>query len=66
MGEHTTTQQHDDGIIPNILTKDWIVNHPKYKHLFSGLGQFKCAPVSIEMKPDAGPYRKQQEGCQWH
>ena len=26
--ECITMQQHDDGTIPNILTKDWIINHP--------------------------------------
>ena len=51
-------QQHDYGIIPNVLTKDWIVNHPKYRHLFSGIRKFKCAPVSIEMKPNAEPILK--------
>ena len=51
-------QQHDDGTIPNVLTKDWIVNHPKYKHLFSGIGHFKCQPVTIEMKPYAEPVWK--------
>ena len=56
MGECTTTQQHDT--IPNVLTKDWIVNHPKYKHPFSGIGRFKCAPVSVEMRPEAEPVLK--------
>ena len=32
--------------IPSTLTKDWIVNHPKYKHLFKGIGKFKC-PLSV-------------------
>ena len=58
MGECTIMQQHDDDTIPNILTKDCIVNHPKYKHLFSGIGQFKCAPVSIKMKLDMEPVQK--------
>ena len=26
--------------IPSTLTKDWIVNHPKYRHLFKGIGKF--------------------------
>ena len=54
----TSTQLHDHGTIPNVLTKDWIVNHPKYKHLFSGIGRFECAPVSIEMKSDVEPIQK--------
>ena len=52
MAKHTSMQT-TDGTIPNVLTKDWITNHPKYKHLFSGKERFKCQPVSIEMKPDA-------------
>ena len=44
--------------VPSILTKDWIVLNPKYMHLFAGIGHFKCDPIKIEMKPDAGPVRK--------
>ena len=44
--------------VPSILTKDWIVSNPKYMHLFTGIGHFKCDPVKIEMKPDAEPVRK--------
>ena len=44
--------------VPSILTKDWIVSNPKYKHLFTGIGCFKCDPIKIEMKPDAEPVRK--------
>ena len=44
--------------VPSVLTKDWIVSNPKYKHLFIGIGHFKCDPVKIEMKPDAEPIRK--------
>ena len=40
------------------LTKDWIISNPKYKHLFTGIGQFKCDPVKIEMRPDTEPVRK--------
>ena len=32
------------------LTKQAIINHPKYAHLFSGIGHFKCRPVHITMK----------------
>ena len=42
----------------SILTKDWIVSNPKYRHLFTGIGHFKCDPIKIEMKPDAEPVRK--------
>ena len=44
--------------ILSILTKDWIVSNPKYMHLFTGIGHFKCDPIKIEMKPDAEPVRK--------
>ena len=44
--------------VPSVLTKDWIISNPKYRHLFSGIGHFKCDPVNIEMKPDAEPVRK--------
>ena len=43
--------------VPSILAKDWIISNPKYKHLFTGMGCFKCDPVKIEMKPDAEPVR---------
>ena len=54
----TNSKENGGGIIPSALTKDWIVTNPKYKHLFSGVGHFKCDPVKIEMKPDAEPVRK--------
>ena len=41
--------------IPSTLTKDWIVNHPKYKHLFKGIGKFNVPPLSITLKDDAQP-----------
>ena len=44
--------------VPSILTKDWIVSNPRYKHLFTGIGHFKCDPVKIEMKSDAEPVQK--------
>ena len=46
------------GDVPSVLTKDWIINNPKYKHLFSGIGWFKCNPMKIEMNPDVEPVRK--------
>ena len=36
--------------IPETMTRKWIVNHEKYKHLFQGIGHFKCQPISIEMQ----------------
>ena len=44
--------------IPSTLTKDWIVNHPKYKHLFKGIGKFNVPPVSINLKDGAQPIQK--------
>ena len=41
------------GNIPNTLTKEWIAGHPKYKHLFKGIGRFKCDPVHIILAKDA-------------
>ena len=43
---------------PETITKDWILNNPKYMHLFQGIGQFKCNTVTIEMQSDAVPIRK--------
>ena len=56
----SNSKENGGGIndVPSILTKDWIVSNPKYKHLFTGIGHFKCDPVQVEMKPDAEPVRK--------
>ena len=40
------------------LTKQAIVNHHKYAHLFSGIGHFKCKHVHITMKPNKTPVQK--------
>ena len=39
------------------LTKESIVNHPKYAHLFRGIGRFKCNPVHIMTKQNGVPKR---------
>lgn len=44
--------------IPNTLRKEWIVNHPKYRHLFQGIGRLKCDPVHIILSKDAVPVQK--------
>ena len=44
--------------IPETLTREWIINHEKYKHLFQGIGHFKCNPISIEMQEGSTPIRK--------
>ena len=36
--------------IPETLMREWIINHERYKHLFQGIGHFKCNPISIEMQ----------------
>ena len=41
-----------------ILTKQAIINHPKYAHLFSSIGCFKCKPVHITMKQNGRPVQK--------
>ena len=40
------------------LTKQAIINHPKYTHLFSGIGHFRCKPVHITMKQNGTPVQK--------
>ena len=40
------------------LTKQAIINHPKYARLFSGVGHFKCKPVHITMKQNGTPVQK--------
>ena len=44
--------------MPETITKDWIINNPKYSHLFKGIGHFKCKPVCIELQGDAERVRK--------
>ena len=40
------------------LTKESIVNHPKYSHLFRGIGRFKCNPVHIMSRQNGVPIQK--------
>ena len=51
-GEHKFLQ------MPETITKDWIINNPKYSHLFKGIGHFNCTPVTIELQGDAELVRK--------
>ena len=44
--------------IPEMISKDWIVNNPKYKHLFQGIGRFKCDTVWIKTAHNAIPVQK--------
>ena len=41
-----------------ILTKETIINHPKYSKLFTGIGRFKCKPVHIIMRQNRTPVQK--------
>ena len=52
------SDNHPHGTIPTTLTKDWIVDHPQYRHLFKGIGKFNVTPVSITLKDDAQPVQK--------
>ena len=45
-------------MFPPNLTKESIVNHPKYAHLFRGIGRFKCNPVHITTKQNGVPIQK--------
>ena len=44
--------------VPEKLTKQWIVNLPKHRHLFQGIGKFKINPVSVTLQKDATPVQK--------
>ena len=46
------------GNFQGTLTKQAIINHPKYSHLFSGIGHFRCNPVHISMKQNSTPVQK--------
>ena len=47
-----------DADMPEMISKDWIVNNPKYKHLFQSIGRFKCDPVQIKRTQNATPVQK--------
>ena len=44
--------------MPGTLTKQNILTHPRYSHLFSGIGRFWCKPVHITVKPQSNPVQK--------
>ena len=54
------TEPNDNDKINNSLslTKESIVNHDKYTHLFTGIGRFKCKPVHIMMRQNDVPIQK--------
>ena len=41
-----------------VLTKESIINHSKYSHLFTGIGRFKCKPVHITTRQNGVPIQK--------
>ena len=47
-----------DADIPEKISKEWIINNSKYKHLFQGIGRFKCDPVQIKIVRNAIPVQK--------
>ena len=52
---HDTVQNNE---VPEKLTKQWIVNLPRYRHLFQGIGKFRINPVSVTLQGDAGSVQK--------
>ena len=40
------------------LTKQAIINHPRYASLLSGIGHFRCSPIHIMMRQNASPVQK--------
>ena len=50
---HDTVQNNE---VPEKITKQWIINSPKYRHLFLGIGKFKINPVTLQK--DATPVQK--------
>ena len=59
---HSTSAKHGSdhshSLLPPNLTKESIVNHPKYAHLFRGKGRFKCNPVHITTRQNGVPIQK--------
>ena len=44
--------------MPGTLTKQNVLTHLRYSHLFSGIGRFWCKPVHITVKPQSNPVQK--------
>ena len=55
---HTTHDSDKSHMPAPKLTKDSIINHPKYAHLFRDIGRFKCNPVHITTRQDGVPVQK--------
>ena len=69
------TEPNDNDKINNSLslTKESIVNHDKYTHLFTGIGRFKCKPVVMYILDKLKPFEqkehfflKEQNGLGWN
>ena len=41
-----------------VITKESIINHSKYSHLFTEIGRFKCKPVHITTRQNGVPIQK--------
>ena len=52
---HGTSMVHT---VPGTRTKQNILTHLKYSHLFSGIGRFWCKPVHITVKPHSTQIQK--------
>ena len=56
---HSTSMVHT---VPGMLTKQSILTHVRYLHLFSGIGRFWCKPVHITVKPHSTTVQKPPRG----
>ena len=52
--------------MPGTLTKQNILTHPRYSHLFSGIGRFQCKPVHIMVKPQSNSIQKPPRHTYFH
>ena len=52
---HGTSMVHT---MPGMLTKQRILTHLRYSHLFSGIDRFRCKLVHIMVKPHSTPVQK--------
>ena len=57
---HTSTSIYTvtcDSVNQTIDIKTDVIDNPKYKHLFQGVGKFKIKPVEITLKEGTIPYQ---------
>ena len=65
---HTGTDKLNStpwGFTIGTLTKQSIVNHPKYSKLFTGIGRFKCKPVHITINNMRLQFRSLPDMYHW-